>query len=193
MAKILEMPGAISYLKTKREERRQKPAAPVKRSPNTRSENIRKGLLAKVHVAKAQLGMDDADWRALLEERFGVRSSALLSLGQLESLAGHLEKRGWTPSRIRKPFDRHGKPHVATRDDSGMGREGQMRKIEALLAELGRAEGRYMPWDYAAAILKHQTGLTRLEYAEPSQLRGVIAALSKNVASKRRHADAATV
>ena len=191
MAKILEMPSALSDLKARREERRQKIMPPVRRTRDSRSESIRKGLLAKVHVAKAQMGLDDADWRAILEERFGVTSSALLSPDQLENLVGHLEKCGWKPARGRKPIDRHGKPHVATRDDSGMGREGQMRKIEALLAELGRAEGRYMPWDYAAAILKHQTGVTRLEYADPIQLKGVIAALSKNVARKRKRADAA--
>lgn len=191
MAKILEMPSALSDLKARREARRQKLMGPGKKATDSRSESIRKGLLAKVHIAKAQLGLDDADWRAILEERFGVNSSALLSLGQLETLVTYLEKSGWKPTRARKPYDRHGKPHVATHDDTGMGREGQMRKIEALLAELGQTEGRYMPWDYAAAILKRQTGLARLEYADPVQLKGVIAALSKNVARKRKHADAA--
>lgn len=190
MAKILEMPSALADLKARRDVRRQKIAAPARSARGNRDESIRKGLLAKVHIAKKQLGLRDEDWRAILEARFEVDSSARLSLGQLENLVSYLERCGWKPTTRRKVFDRHGKPHVATHDDTGMGREGQMRKIEALLAELGQAEGHYMPWDYAAAILKHQTGLTRLEYADPIQLKGVIAALSRNITRMRKRANA---
>jgi len=190
VAKILEMPSALADLKARREVRRQKIAAPARSARGNRDESIRKGLLAKVHIAKKQLGLRDEDWRAILETRFEVDSSARLSLGQLENLVSYLERCGWKPTTRRKVFDSHGKPHVATHDDTGMGREGQMRKIEALLAELGQAEGHYMPWDYAAAILKHQTGLTRLEYADPIQLKGVIAALSRNITRMRKRANA---
>jgi hypothetical protein len=54
-----------------------------------------------------------------------------------------------------------------------------MEKIEALLAEKGRVEGTHVPWGYAVAVLKRQSGgVTRcFEHATPEQLQGVIAAL----------------
>lgn len=56
---------------------------------------IRKGMLAKVHIAKDQLGLADADYRAMLAELFGVESSRDLSVPQLAKLLNHLLDRGW--------------------------------------------------------------------------------------------------
>ena len=65
-----------------------------------------------------------------------------------------------------------------------------MDKIEALLAEKGRVEGTHMPWAYAVAVLKKQSGgVTRcFEHATPEQLRGVIAALTRDARRKGRRA-----
>lgn len=186
MGVVLEMPKALSELKARREARRRpetpSPARPRKGS----SQSSRNALLAKVHIAKKQLGLSDDDWRGVLDARFGVSSSAKLSVKDLSALSAYLEDRGWTPTPRKKVSDRHGKPHILAHDDSGLSREGRMKKIEALLTELGKQEGRYVPWSYAAAILKHQTGLERLEHAMPEQLGNVIAALSNNVARKKR-------
>lgn len=61
-----------------------------------------------------------------------------------------------------------------------------MRKIEAQLAEKGRAEGTKVPWGYAVAILKRQSGgVTKcFEHATVEQLRGVIAALTYDAKKK---------
>jgi phage gp16-like protein len=52
-------------------------------------------MLAKVHIAKKELGLDDAVYRVILQDEFGVDSSARLSIGELERLVGRFESKGW--------------------------------------------------------------------------------------------------
>jgi transposase len=59
------------------------------------TEKIRRAMLAKVHIAKKELGMDDAVYRVILQDEFGVDSSARLSIGELERLVGRFESKGW--------------------------------------------------------------------------------------------------
>lgn len=189
MGVVLEIPRAVFDAKAKREKaRKAKAHKPSGGAITPREQKVRRGLLAKVHVAKKQIGMTDEEWRDFLRGRFGVDTSAALSVGALSALVGHLERIGWTPSTPKRTRDSHGKPHILKHDDAGMNRERQMGKIEALLSELGRIEGRYIPWSYATAILKRQCGATRLEWADRDQLRDVIAALSRNLSRKQRSA-----
>jgi len=187
MGVVLEIPRAVFDAKAKREKaRKAKAEKTTGRGLTSKEQNIRKGLLAKVHVAKCQIGMTDEEWRDFLRGRFDVDTSAALTVGALSALVGHLERLGWTPSTPKRTKDSHGKPHILKHDDAGMNRERQMGKIEALLSELGRIEGRYIPWSYAAAILKRQCGATRMEWADRDQLRDVIAALSRTLSRKQR-------
>lgn len=83
-------------------------------------------------------------------------------------------------------------PLTLEKDDSGLGRDVYMRKIEAQLAEKGRAEGTKVPWGYAVTILKKQSGgVTKcFEHATVEQLRGVIAALTYDAKKKGRYSGA---
>jgi hypothetical protein len=62
----------------------------------------RNGLLAKVHIAKKELGMDDLVYRNILVQGFGVTTSAALSRPQLEELVKHFESCGWVPRKKRE-------------------------------------------------------------------------------------------
>jgi len=64
-----------------------------KKSPNV-IQRQRNGLLAIVHIAKQQLGLDDAAYRDVLGF-YGVASSAALSVTELEDLVGFFESRGF--------------------------------------------------------------------------------------------------
>lgn len=55
--------------------------------------DTRKSLLAKVHIAKKQLGLDDDAYRAILA-RFRVESSKDLDMKGLEKLVDHMAKLG---------------------------------------------------------------------------------------------------
>lgn len=157
-------------------------------------EDQRKALLAKIHVAKAQLGLTDAEYRSLLDGHFGAASAADLDLVELKRMVLVMQEYGFVPARGRARRGSSRKREIpatlAPGADDILGREPLMRKIEALLAEKGRCEGTEVPWAYAVGILKRQSGgVTRcFEHATPEQLRGVIAALTGDAKRKGRYA-----
>jgi phage gp16-like protein len=57
--------------------------------------NWRKGMLAKIHIAKKQMpDMDDEIYRAILEERYGKRSAGRLTMQELADFVRFLESKG---------------------------------------------------------------------------------------------------
>jgi len=144
--------------------------------------DTRKGLLAKIHIAKAQLGLDDDAYRAVLAAH-GVESAKDLDMQGLEAVLTHMETLGWQAKTARtRKNDKHGAPANLGRG-YGKGnvkpsdRSLLLTKIEALLADKGAAQDKHVPWDYAAAILKRMYKVDRLEWATAEQLRGVMVAL----------------
>jgi len=67
----------------------------------------RRGLLAKVHIAKKDLCIPDEDYRLILRREFGVASSAALSDRELQALVRYFEGKGWAakpgPGRADQP------------------------------------------------------------------------------------------
>lgn len=167
-----------------------KPAPAGRKRGNVRDEQ-RKALLAKIHVAKKQLGLTEDEYRALLDGHFGAASAADLGLTDLKRLVLVMADYGFKPSKghARRGATRK-KTIPATLEQDNLGRAPLMKKIEAQLAEKGRAEGTDVPWGYAVAILKRQSGgVTRcFEHATPEQLRGVIAALTRDARRNGRRA-----
>lgn len=137
------------------------------------SKTARQNMLAKVHLAKKELGLSDPDYRQVLRHNFGVESSAGLSDRELSDLLDHFKSKGWTPKSQGRPAEnsRDIKPPVPG------DRRPLMDKIEAMLAEMGRLEGRRVSWKYAAAILKKQGGPDYLNWATATQLVKVVQAL----------------
>ncbi len=64
--------------------------------------------LAKIHIAKKELGLDDAAYRGLLRERYRRDSAAKLSDRQAADLIDLLREKGWRPSS----FGQRGLIHV---------------------------------------------------------------------------------
>jgi len=147
----------------------------MSRTPST---DTRRAMLAKVHIAKKDLCLDDDAYRMMLDNLFGVESSAKLSLKQLDELLGHMTARGFVA--VKKG---DAKPSKSAQSDKPI-----IAKIGALLAELGQREGRHVSWNYAVGILKRQSGVMRLEWAKPDQLRAVVAALDARVKKLDREA-----
>ena len=65
------------------------------RSGSKKISSQRRGLLAKVHIAKKELGLLDVDYRDILGREFGVTSSAALADRELGSLIDYFESKGW--------------------------------------------------------------------------------------------------
>lgn len=128
--------------------------------------------LAKIHIAKKQLGLDDATYRAMLQTHGGVTSSKNLSPVGAAKVLAHLERSGFKPKAAA-----HGKKPNTTPD-----RAAQIRKVEALLADAGRH------WAYADGMAQKMFKIDKLDWLNAEQLGKVIAALGYD--AKRRKAKA---
>ena len=70
----------------------------------------RRARIAKLHIAKAQLAMEDAAYRALLHRITGKDTSAACSEAQLDELLAEMKRLGFQDSHPWKPAS--SKPHV---------------------------------------------------------------------------------
>lgn len=112
--------------------------------------------LAVIHVAKKQLGLADADYRALLNERYGVLSAAALKDSERQDLIAEFERRGFKNPR-----------HVRARTkDTDM-----LARIRWRLGQAGR------PLEYGDALAKRLCNVDRLDWCTPDMQRKVLAAL----------------
>lgn len=165
------------------------PVSRKRRLTGDEDEDNRKDMLAKVHMAKAALahmeGWTDDAYRALLYERYNVESAAELGRKQLHDLLLYFARLGWR-HKPRKVSGRE--PAALSGDISGLSREGLLHRIRKQLEAKGQAEGTGVPWNYAVAILKRQSGgVTKsLDQADRRQLEGVIAALWRDAKRKGR-------
>lgn len=125
--------------------------------------------LAKIHIAKKELGLDDDTYRAVLKQIAGVESSKDLTAQGRAQVLEHFKKAGFKGQHPGKP---HNLP-------SGSSRSARLGKIEALLAD-GKK-----PWAYAAGMAKHMYQKDRLEFCSDDELTGIITALIKD--QKKRH------
>ena len=125
----------------------------------------RRAMLAKVHIAKKALGLDEDSYRAVIERVSGGRatSSGALSLSQLDALLARFKDLGWKPAA---PTAR------------GRTRDRQSAKVRALwlaLAEAGVVRDR----SEAAlrAYCRRQVGVEDLRFADSEQKSALIEAL----------------
>jgi hypothetical protein len=94
----------------------------------------RNNNLAKIHIAKKQLGMDEDTYRAFLKGLTGKDSAKAMDPGEHTRVIREMERMGFTPT-VRpgaKRFDELGLR-------SGMPSPGTLRMIEALWHQVSRA------------------------------------------------------
>lgn len=96
-------------------------------------------LLAKIHIAKKELGLEDDLYRDILYRKFRVGSSKSLSDSQALVLIHHFKGLGWSPYAKAsgdkvppKKYDDLGKRDV------DMASPAQLRKIEAMWHDIYR-------------------------------------------------------
>lgn len=123
----------------------------------------RNPALAKIHIAKKDLAMDDDTYRAMLQAVAGVSSASALTPAGVNAVLAHLKRCGWKPKASKNAGTR---PQVAAERTALIG------KIEALLAEAGR------PWSYADAMAQRMFGVDKTGWLQPNQLVRLIAALT---------------
>lgn len=116
----------------------------------------RRALISKVKIAQAQLGLDDATYRAVIGRLFrGKSSSTQLSDAQLGKLVDHFVSEGFKPSRPRRAGARP------------MAAGAVARKVRALWITLHQAGGIDDPSEEAlAAWVERTTGLAALQWVD---------------------------
>jgi len=131
-------------------------------------------LLAKVHIAKKDLGLDDEAYRSLMERITGHRSAGDCAVHELVRAVAEFRRLGWTPTGKKGAGGKPGKP--------SRGKAALMGKITALLAEAKRPDA------YAEAMARRMYRRDKLDFCTPKELQGVIAALSRDAVRHGRRA-----
>lgn len=124
----------------------------------TYSNDTRRADLAKIHLAKKQLGMTDDVYRDMLWTIARVRSAADLDEHGRRAVIEHLKKCGarFTHKRRIRPAGN---------------KAGLIAKVQAFLAEAKR------PDSYADGMAQHMFQVERIEWCTTEQLGKIIAAL----------------
>tara|TARA_B100001939_G_scaffold72990_1_gene61160 strand:- start:11895 stop:12311 length:417 start_codon:yes stop_codon:yes gene_type:complete len=124
-------------------------------------------LLAQIHIAKKDLGLDDATYRDVLHQVAGKESARDLSDRDRRRVIDHFREKGWTPARKNKKYPASRKAHV--------------RKIYALWWNLGRSgklAAQKSQWRAAlCAFVERMTGIDNPEWLNVDEANIVIEAL----------------
>ena len=129
--------------------------------------------IAKIHVAKRDLGLDEEAYRAVLLGAAGVDSAAKLDWRQRAAVLRRLEELGWKPAPARKATGK-GKPARKLADDP------QSKKIRALWLDLHQLGIVRDPSEAAlASYVKRMTGVAALQWLSSVDAIRVIEALKK--------------
>lgn len=123
----------------------------------------RNNQIAQIHIARAQLGLDEETYRSIIRMMSNGRtdSSAELDYAERNKLLDHFRARGWKNSKTATP-------KAAKKTNQPL-----VNKVGALLADMK------LPWSYAHGIAKRMYNRERVQWCEAEELRSVIAALVK--------------
>jgi len=122
--------------------------------------------LAKIHIAKKDLGLTEDAYRDVLRTQTGKDSAAKLTDNQATRVLRYFESRGWKPKAQRSL------PGLT------LPRDGQSRKIQALWITMHKAGKVRNSSDKALlAMVKRVTGVDTLEWCTDAQKSAVIEAL----------------
>lgn len=127
-------------------------------------------MIAKLHIAKAQLGLDDETYRAMLERITGRRSAKDCSAAELERALAECERLGFRP--VKRPFKATSKDHL--------------RIIYKLWGDLDRA-GHLTDGSHEAlrVFAMRQTGKAQLDWLGPAEASKVTEAMKAWLARVR--------
>jgi phage gp16-like protein len=140
--------------------------------------------LARIHLAKKELGLDDEAYRALLKAETGASSSADLdSRGRWKVLMA-FSRLGWKGGVAAGADPGKAARKVGRPAPQGGSKEALLAKVEALLTDAGRG------WPYANGMAKHMFKVDLVQWCTEDQLRRLVAALVYDQKRRRKAAAA---
>lgn len=136
----------------------------------------RQNLIAKIHIAKKDLGLDDGTYKDVLKRITGKDSSKNMTLNELKAVLDDFSRRGFVAKRTAKTAKRHGKKPKAHQQNQS--RQAMIDKIEAILADMG------LHWNYAHAMSRNMFGKFQLQFCTDDEMMKVMQAMA---VYQRRH------
>ena len=133
--------------------------------------------LAQIHIAKAQLGLDEDTYRAMLWGVARVKSARDLDHAGRQKVLDHLKACGFKSRAPSTPTP--GRPRNMDHPERGP----MLRKVEALLLSAGR------DWGYCNGMCKRMFSVDDVSFCHEGQLHKLVAALE--VDKRRRSAKGA--
>ncbi len=109
--------------------------------------------LAKIHIAKKELGLDDATYRGILWDRYRLDSAANLTPRQAADLIAHFRAKGWRPIS----FGQRGLIHVLWHklQEAGVVHHGDDKALDLFIAHhSGRSDLRHLTVHEASHIIE---------------------------------------
>ena len=131
---------------------------------------IKRTLIAKIHIAKKDLGLDDGTYKDVLKRITGKDSSKNMTLNELKAVLDDFSRRGFVAKRTAKTAKRHGKKPKAHKQNQS--RQAMIDKIEAILADMG------LHWNYAHAIARGMHQKEKLDFCTDIELQKVMQGLA---------------
>jgi phage gp16-like protein len=135
--------------------------------------------LAQIHIAKAQLGLDEETYRSMLWTVGRVRSAADLDYAGRNAVLEHMKARGF---KTTAPKEKRASGWDWVNNAAG-DRQAMLRKIAVMLKDAEREKA------YADGIAKQMFGVDLVAFCKPDQLHRIVAAMVKD--QNRRAAKAA--
>lgn len=141
----------------------------------------RTAALAKIHIARKELAMEDEDYRALLQRVAGVASSRDLDAGGLDRVLAELRRLGFKP----KPGAQAGKAGQPPRKLADDAQSRMMRGLWIELHDLGyvrdpsEAALAHFAKRMTRSTTPHQAGVDALQWLSGEQAEKLIEELKK--------------
>jgi len=136
---------------------------------------ISKAKKAVIHIAKAQVGMCDEEYRDLLSS-VGASSSKELTDATFDEVMGRFETLG---------FRTTSKPRKRPRKAAGLppGKREIMAKLEAILLDMD------LPWAYVDGIAQKRFGVDTVQWLDALDLHAVLKMMIYHQKRKERKAE----
>lgn len=136
--------------------------------PKRSGTQLRNAELAQIHIARAQLGLDEETYRAVLWTVGRVKSSKDLDWTGRKKLLEHFRAKGWKPAPPKR---------AKTAKPVSSGQEGMIRALWSDLHDAGKVRD---PSDAAlGSWLKRNRWPERVEWLDGHQVTQAIEALKK--------------
>lgn len=143
---------------------------------SARNGKITTGQIKKMHALKRALGWDDDLYHEILDDRYGVKSSTMLTSYQAYNFIKVFEQRAielnvWTPGGAAKFLS------LKSRNRKGYATDKQARLVDALWCQVSRQDDEKSRDKALRHFLKRLVGVDDIRFVERHNVEKIVKAL----------------